>query len=60
MVAVWPRARARYAVGSHFPRPPSPLLRLAFLAGLGQKNMAFVDDREDINSIMMTAVRPRR
>lgn len=26
-------------------------------AGLGQKRMAFVDDREDINSICMTAVR---
>lgn len=25
-------------------------------AGLGQKNMSFVDDREDINSIALTAV----
>ncbi len=35
----------------------SLLRALAFpRAGLGQKNMAFVDDREDINSIAMTAV----
>jgi 3-hydroxy-3-methylglutaryl CoA synthase len=46
-----PRARC-VALGSH--RGPLSHTRAQYTIGLGQEYMAFVDDREDIHSFMLT------